>query len=107
MPLSGAAYQQKSDVLKPGKIISLFEKANFTISAKIYYGDQDEEEVAIKTEFYLLDKSVVEILRNAKFSPMVENKSVAAVTGEKNNSDSDENLYLEALADLLTEPVVT
>lgn len=102
LPLNAGAHRRETDDIKTGKMISLFEKANFSISAKIYYGDQYEEEVPVNAKFYLLDKSVVEILRNARFTPAVENKSV--VTSEHNTSDSDKGFYLEALARLLCDP---
>lgn len=92
LPASGAVNQQKSDDIKPMSLLSLLEKANLRISARIYYGDEDEEEVPVKTEFYLLDKSVVEILKAAKFSPEINNQMVDV-----------EEAYLEALGKLLTD----
>ena len=58
----GIPKQDKKDDVKLNKLLSALEKSNFSISAKIYYGDEDETEVPVKAEFYLLDKSLIEIL---------------------------------------------
>ena len=38
--------------------------------ANLYFGDQDEEVVPIEADFYLLDESLVQILKAAKFEPV-------------------------------------
>lgn len=43
--------------------------ASLAITANIYFGDQDEEAFAVETDFYLLDQSLIEILKTARFTP--------------------------------------
>lgn len=62
---------------------------SLTVRAQIYYGDQDEEAVAVEADFYLLDRSVVEILKAAKFEPIFPD-------GKKHRVTDDD--YLAALA---------
>ena len=68
-------------------------KTSLTVDARIYFGDQDEEEYAIETEFYLLDKSLVEILKKARFRPEFPDGKQHQITDED---------YLEATAKSLT-----
>lgn len=89
----GIQNQDKADDGKFNKLLSSIERSNFSISAKIFYGDEDETEIPVKANFYLLDKSLIEILKEAKFNPVDENASL--ITDE---------IYLEALAKLLTDP---
>lgn len=43
---------------------------SFTIKANFYYGTEDENKLPLaETEFYLLDKSLVNILKDGKFVP--------------------------------------
>ena len=62
---------------------------SLVVRAGIYYGDQDEETVAVEANFYLLDASVVEILKAAKFKPEFTD-------GKKHRATDDD--YLAALA---------
>jgi hypothetical protein len=65
-------------------------KPSLTLQANIYYGDQDEESSPItETDFYLLDKSLVKILKDSNFKPEFE--------GEKERSLEVED-YLTATA---------
>jgi hypothetical protein len=43
------------------------------LSAAILYGDEDEVREPIQGSFYLLDESLIESLRKAKFEPIDEN----------------------------------
>lgn len=62
---------------------------SLTLRAQIYYGDQDEETVAVEADFYLLDRSVIEILKAVKFEPIFPD-------GKKHRITDDD--YLAALA---------
>lgn len=68
-------------------------RTTLSINAQIYFGDQDEEAYPIETEFYLLDKSLIEILKNAHFKPEFSDGKERRVTGED---------YLEAAAKAFT-----
>lgn len=68
-------------------------KSSLAVAANIYFGDQDEETHPVETEFYLLDKSLIEILKTARFEPELPN-------GEKRLPTDAE--YLEAAAQALT-----
>lgn len=63
---------------------------SLALRAQIYYGDQDEEAVAVEADFRLLDRSVVEILKAAKFEPVFPD-------GKKHRVTDDD--YLAALAE--------
>lgn len=88
--------QPKFDDIKPDKFLALLENATVTINAKISYGEEDQEKIPIAGKFYLLDKSIIEILKESKFDP----------TGENGNTPSEED-YLKALTNLLLEPEET
>lgn len=64
---------------------------SLTVRAQIYYGAQDEEAVAVEADFYLLDASVVEILKAADIEPVFPD-------GKKHRLTDDD--YLEALAEV-------
>jgi len=68
-------------------------KASVTVDAQIYFGDQDEEMYSIETEFYLLDKSLIEILKKAHFKPEFPDGKQCQITDED---------YLEAAANAFT-----
>lgn len=67
---------------------SAFQSAALTVSANIYYGDEDEEQSPVSTRFYLLPASAVEILKSRNFHPVDENDEPL----------DGESAYLEALA---------
>ena len=71
---------------------------SFAVRAQIYYGDQDEEAVAVEADFYLLDRSVIEILKAAKFEPIFPD-------GKKHKITDDD--YLAALAEAFSSEGVT
>lgn len=48
LPISALANRHKSDDIKASELISSLEKASFTISANIYFGDEDEEKIPIE-----------------------------------------------------------
>lgn len=58
------------------------KKVSVQVDARIYFGDQDEETYSIKTEFYLLDKSLVEILKSRRFKPEFSDGEQQQVTDE-------------------------
>lgn len=91
--VDGKIRRRSADDVKPDKLLALLENARITIDAKITYGDQSEDEVPLAGKFYLLDESIISILRVANFIPTVEDKESLA-----------EEDYLEALARLLLEP---
>jgi hypothetical protein len=43
------------------------------LQASIHYGDEDERSEPVEGSFYLLDESLIESLRRAKFEPVDEN----------------------------------
>lgn len=56
----------RSDDINPLSLLN----PSLTIKANFYYGDADESKLPLaETEFYLLDKSLVNILKDAKFVP--------------------------------------
>lgn len=67
--------------------------AFLTFRANLYFGDQDEEIVPIEADFYLLDQSLVQILKAAKFEPVDSDDAPMRPTDED---------YLEAAARALT-----
>ena len=88
--------QPKSDDVKPDKFLALLENATVTIDARIFYGEEDQEKIPIAGKFYLLNKSIIEILKESKFNPTDESG--------KPPSETD---YLKALTNLLLEPEET
>ncbi len=68
------------------------DKTTLTITANIFFGDEDETAEPIEPKFYLLDQSIVAILQKNGFHH----------TDEKDNSLSSEDNYYEALAKTLT-----
>lgn len=81
-----------ASVSRSGLISSAFlpRRDSLAVRAQIYYGDQDEEAVAVEADFYLLDRSVIEILKAAKFEPIFPDG--------KNHRITDDD-YLAALAE--------
>lgn len=69
------------------------KNANITISANIFYGNEDEMKTPISAKFYLLRKSLVKILKDRDFQPVDEDSNLLT---------SDE-AFLEATARALTE----
>jgi hypothetical protein len=60
-----AKFCQNDDV-KPLNLL----KSSFSIKANVYYGDEDEEKIPIAdTEFYLLDKNLIKVLKDFNFKP--------------------------------------
>ncbi|MDQ3750409.1 MAG: hypothetical protein M3367_15550 [Acidobacteriota bacterium] len=52
---------------------------SLTLKANIYYGDQDEETSPIaETDFYLLDKSLINISKDSGFKPEAEDAYILA-----------------------------
>lgn len=75
-----------TDDVKPLDLL----KPTLTIKANVYFGREDEEVFPIaRTEFYLLDKSLVDILKDSKFK--------LEFTGQKKHKIQDED-YLSATA---------
>lgn len=68
-------------------------KSYLMINANIYYGAEDEQAVPIETEFYLLDESVIEILKQAKLKPSFPDGNRRQLTDED---------YLQATVQALT-----
>lgn len=69
-----------------------WEIAALTVSATVYYGDEDEMDEPIKGEFYLLNGNIIESLKRDDFE-LVDENDVALVSDES---------YLEATASALT-----
>ena len=63
------------------------------ITANIYFGDEYEEAVAVESDFYLLDVSLIEILKAAKFKPEFADGKARPLTDED---------YLHAAAQAFT-----
>lgn len=63
--------------------------SSLDLTANIYFGDQYEEAVPIRSDFYLLDRSLIEILKAAKFHPEFAD-------GQKHRLTEED--YLEAAA---------
>lgn len=60
------ALHYRSDVVNPLNLA----KASLTIKANLYFGNEDEETSPIaETNFYLLDKSLINILKDSGFKP--------------------------------------
>lgn len=69
------------------------QSAFLALRANVYFGDQDEEVVPVEADFYLLDESLVQILKAAKFEPFDSDDARVRPTDED---------YLEAAARALT-----
>ncbi len=96
-----AAYNQTDDV----KPITLL-KSSLTIKANFYFGDEDEKALPIaETEFYLLDKSLVNILKDSKFKPEFldgkqhkpEEKDYLTATAKAFSSEDEESALIALL----------
>ncbi len=81
-------------------------KSSLTIKANIYFGDEDEEAFPItKTDFYLLDKSLVNILKDSGFKPefedgkqhKLEEEDYLTATAKAFSSDDDESALITFL----------
>lgn len=94
LPFSAFAHRRPAEDIKPEVLIRSLEKADFTLSAKIYFGYEDETEVPVEGEFYLLDQSPAAILKKANFNPVDEDDLPL----------SDETDFLEAVANTFAEP---
>lgn len=82
------------DDVKPA---ALLNKAELSISAQVYQDDQDQIRQPLEADFYLLDQSIVEILKKSRFTPVEEGTG-----GDPENVRMpDESAYLEALAGIL------
>lgn len=97
--MNAAAVQRNSDEVKINKLFTSLEKSDFRISAKIYYGNEDEIEIPVNSEFHLLDKSLIAILKEANFSQVDEGEE--CIEKNKNKISLKDEDYLKALADLL------
>ncbi len=73
---------------------SALQNTTLTVSANIYYGDEDEEQTPVSAGFYLLRRSAVDVLKSKNFQPIDER-------GEPLGGESD---YLEAFARAVTDP---
>ncbi len=61
-----SAINYRIDDIKPLALLN----SSLNIKANFYFGDEDEKSLPIaETEFYLLDKSLVNILKDSKFQP--------------------------------------
>lgn len=94
LPAATFAGRTASDDVKPA---TLLDKSELSVSAQVYLGDQDQIRQPLKTDFYLLDRSIVEILKKAGFTPAEE----GAEDDPEKVRTSDESAYLEALAGVL------
>lgn len=73
------AYLRITDDIKPLSQL----KTTFTIQANLYYGDHDEESSPIaETDFYLFNKSLVNILRDSNFKLEFEDKKQSSLQDE-------------------------
>lgn len=84
------------------------QEAFLALRANIYFGDQDEEVVPLEADFYLLDESLVQILKTAKFEP-VDPDDARPDNAKPDNARPDgarvrltDEDYLEAAARALT-----
>lgn len=64
-------------------------KAPLAIQANIYFGNEDEEVFPVEVDFYLLNESIVKILKAANFKPVFLDGKQYQITDED---------YLEAVA---------
>lgn len=56
----------RSDDINPSDLFN----PSLTIRANFYHGDEDESKLPLaETEFYLLDKSLIDILKDSNFKP--------------------------------------
>lgn len=67
-------------------------KTDLVVRVNLYFGDQDEVVEPVETDFYLLDDSLVNILKKAKFKPVYTD-------GKKHRLKEED--YLEAAAKIL------
>jgi hypothetical protein len=84
------AARRGPDDVKP----TALHNAALSVSARIYYGDEDEEQTPVSASFYLLRRSAVDILKSKNFQPVDERDKPLA-------GESD---YLEAFARAVTDP---
>lgn len=69
----------ESDEIKFSDLLS----ASLKIEANVYYGDQDEEIAPVtETDFFMLDQSFMDILKNSKFNPEFEGGKEREIVGE-------------------------
>ncbi len=52
-----AATGNSADDVKPIKFPDYLSQASLTIQANVYFGNEDEESVAVQTDFYLLNEN--------------------------------------------------
>lgn len=78
-------------------------EASLLVKANLYFGDQDEEKVPLSgMTIYLLDKSLVDILRESGFEPEAEDgekllateSDYLAAAGEAFRSNDEESLIV-------------
>lgn len=62
---AGGALSRRTDAVN----LLAVKKASLLLKANVYFGDQDEETFPIVSRFYLLDESLIEILKLARFTP--------------------------------------
>ena len=81
-------------------------KSSLTVKANFYFGDEDEETSPIaETEFYLLDKSLINILKDSGFKPefldgkeyKLEREDYLTATAAAFSSDDEESVLIAFL----------
>jgi hypothetical protein len=97
LPVTVFSRRTNSDDVKPAALLAQLEKAELTVSAHIYQGDQDQISQPIEADFYLLNQSIIEILKKSGFTPVEEGDDANGGTILK----PDEAAYFEALAGVL------
>lgn len=98
LPATVFSRRTSSDDIKPAALPAQLEKAELTVSTHIYQGDQDQISQPIEANFYLLNQSIIEILKKSGFTPVEEGSDN---DGENTITKPDESAYLEALAGVL------
>ena len=94
LPLFALANRHKADDIKPVDLSDSLSKAEFNITAAIYFGTRSETRIPVIADFYLFDHSVVQILRESGFNPVDFGYGSPLI---------DEEPYLEAVTKVFTD----
>lgn len=92
---AACADARSCDDVKPAALLELLSRGSLNVTARVTYGDEDEESEPIAdARFYLLDQDFIRLLKEAGFEPPDSND------GKKQQADAD---YLRVTALTLFE----
>lgn len=92
--LSVSARTYQTEDIKINALVDGLVNFDFSVSARIYFGYEDETNTPVTGKFYLLDESVVTILQKANINPV----------DDEDQPLTEESDYLEAVANTFAEP---